>query len=388
MRKVLVGIALLVVGAGVAAAKLIPGDSKRGSELIHRLGCMTCHSVRGEGGSSAPDLGSILGRNFTPSSMASSMWNHAPAMWGAMGKQGIAAPRLSGPQAADLFAYFHSVRFFEMPGDAARGKRVFESARCAECHGLSSPIVGGAAPVASWRSLVAPIVLAQEMWNHAPQMEGPMASRKIKWPRLTSQELTDLLVYLRNQPATRGRVGDFSLTATGQGESLFQNKGCRNCHQGKLALENRLVPGTMTDFAVAMWNHGPVMSAYGRRMGQPPPQLDAEEMREIVAYLWYARIFAEAGSPTRGQRVFERKNCSACHNDPASGAPDLKQRLLSSSDPVRAFSMVSVLWQHGPAMLDRMKVKGTAWPHFSESEMVDLISYLNSLGSRTLRQDK
>jgi hypothetical protein len=41
-------------------------------------------------------------------------------------------------------------------------------------------------------------------------------------------------------------------------------------------------------------------------------------------------------------------------------------------------SMVSVLWQHGPAMLERMRMKDLPWPRFSSQEMLDLIAYLNS----------
>ena len=39
--------------------------------------------------------------------------------------------------AADLFAYFYSARFFEKPGDAARGKRAFAVRGCSNCHGLT-----------------------------------------------------------------------------------------------------------------------------------------------------------------------------------------------------------------------------------------------------------
>ncbi len=40
--------------------------------------------------------------------------------------------------------------------------------------------------------------------------------------------------------------------------------------------------------------------------------------------------------------------------------------------------MVSVLWRHGPRMLDQMKTKGLAWPRFDGAQMADLIAYLNS----------
>ncbi len=71
------------------AAGIIPGDARRGEQLFTSEQCVQCHSVNGKGGSLAPDLGRRIDRNFTPSVMASLMWNHAPDMWAAMKKQGI-----------------------------------------------------------------------------------------------------------------------------------------------------------------------------------------------------------------------------------------------------------------------------------------------------------
>jgi hypothetical protein len=36
--------------------------------------------------------------------------------------------------------------------------------------------------------------------------------------------------------------------------------------------------------------------------------------------------------------------------------------------------MVSVLWRHGPQMLDQMQKKGIKWPHFEAREMSDVIA--------------
>jgi mono/diheme cytochrome c family protein len=382
MRRFVAAVSLLALSAIIAPAKMLPGDAKRGSELIRSQNCIKCHSFGGEGGVSAPDLGKARGRNYTPSSMASTMWNHAPEMWTSMEKQGTARPVLTEPQAADLFAYFHSIRYFDKPGDAARGRRAFVASHCAECHDRSKPVTGGGPPITSWKSLTSPIVFAQRMWNHAPQMEAAMAAKKIKWVRLTGPELTDILVYIQSFPETRGKEREFSLTATGQGETLFKEK-CFNCHQGKLSLETRQIGGTVTDFAVAMWNHSPNMAATARRNDQARPTLQAEEMRDIVSYLWNRQIFAENGSSSKGARVFEKKNCASCHNEHGGGGPDLKQWLAKRQDPMRPISMVSVLWQHGPTMLEGMKAKNLPWPIFSQAEMVDLISYLNSLNSST-----
>ena len=53
------------------------------------------------------------------------MWNHAPAMWVETRLRNMPRPAMDEQQAADLFAFFYSLRFFEEPGDAARGKRSF-----------------------------------------------------------------------------------------------------------------------------------------------------------------------------------------------------------------------------------------------------------------------
>ena len=66
------------------------------------------------------------------------MWDHAPVMWQAMTQQKIPLPSITSDQAADLFAFFYSVRYFEKPGEAEHGKRIFQSKHCADCHSLSA----------------------------------------------------------------------------------------------------------------------------------------------------------------------------------------------------------------------------------------------------------
>src|SRR6266568_7775671 len=105
-------VAITSLAAGVAAAQSFSVDSLRGERLFHVEGCILCHSIDGVGGKIAPDLGRRIDRNFTPASLASLMWNHAPTMWGAMDRQGIQPSRLDEQAAADIFAYFYTVRFF------------------------------------------------------------------------------------------------------------------------------------------------------------------------------------------------------------------------------------------------------------------------------------
>src|SRR3954447_3222855 len=140
----------LLAGAG-SAADPIAGEAKRGEQLFRTQQCVRCHSVNGQGGSFAPDLARKIDRNFTPTVMASLMWNHAPEMWAAMKRENLTPPQLSNEQAADLFAYFVSARYFEKPGDAGRGRALFASKHCADSQGIGDS--KGGPPVVKWDSL-------------------------------------------------------------------------------------------------------------------------------------------------------------------------------------------------------------------------------------------
>ena len=60
----------------------------------------------------------------------------------------------------------------------------------------------GAPPVAKWESLADPILLVQQMWNHSFRMRQAFASHNIEWQILTTDELADILAYLRSLPET------------------------------------------------------------------------------------------------------------------------------------------------------------------------------------------
>jgi mono/diheme cytochrome c family protein len=352
--------------AGSVWAADVPGDAHRGGQLFASEQCVQCHSFQGKGGSTAPDLSQRIDRNYTPAVMASLMWNHAPAMWGAMKKQGIVKSLMTPDIAGDLFAYFVSARFFERPGDAGRGKAAFAARHCADCHGIATAVAGGGPPVAKWESLADPLVLAEQMWNHGPKMRAAFAQRKFPWAHLAGQELTDILVYLQNLPETRNLARSFELPPAGAGETLFQSKGCTNCHTGARAPERLLKNQTLTDIAADMWDHQPQMKA---------PDLSPEEMRQIIGYLWTRQYFTGSGNAERGKKVFSAKNCATCHNDPSVGAPKLGKGKDAYSD----ITMVATLWEHGPRMLEAMTAKKIAWPRFTAGEMSDLIAYLNGL---------
>jgi cytochrome c551/c552 len=359
---------VLVLLAGSALGATIEMDSNRGQRVFESESCVQCHAIGGQGGHLAPDLGRVIDRDFTPASLASTMWNHAPAMWSKMTQQNIKRGGLNDQAAADLFAYFYSVHFFDKPGDAGRGKRLFHDRTCDTCHGLSNSPNASAPPVAKWDSIADPIELTQVMWNHSGAMYAELQTRKMGWPQLTGQDLSDLLVYFRNLPGIAKRQTTLITTSGAQGEELFASKGCKQCHDSSTLLFRTELSGrTLTDVAAALWDHGP-------RMKTPPAHFDVDQMRELLSYLWANQFFSVAGIPERGKKIFASKHCASCHDDASSGAPSLSKR----GEPVNGSTMVSILWRHGPEMLAQMNQKKIKWPRFEAFEMADLISYLNT----------
>src|SRR3954468_25057260 len=355
--------------AQAAVEPVISGDSSRGKKIFEEEQCIRCHSVNGRGGKMGADFSVVVSRSYTPAHLATTMWNHAPVMWGAMDAAGIKRPKLSAGDAADLFAYFYSTRFFDKPGDPARGKAAFTAKHCLDCHGLNQSHGENAPPISKWESLADPVVMVQQMWNHSSHMQDAFARRKIAWQELTTAQLNDMLAWLRSLPETSHLHSRFSNTSDRDGYKIFEEKGCVKCHVGKLALEDRLHNMTLTDIAVDMWNHAP-------RMVKPTPSLTQEEMRELLSFLWMRQFVYPTGSVAKGKEIFQNRRCADCHAGGSHGAPQLPGQAKAYSE----VSIISAIWGHGPQMLNRMKQAKIPWPHFkTPQELGDLLAYLNSV---------
>jgi mono/diheme cytochrome c family protein len=365
MTRVLISLAF----AATIHAAIPAADSARGAKVFESQSCIQCHPLNGIGPSIGPDLGRLVDRGFTPAMLTSTMWNHAPSMLVAMRERNIPTPVMSEQDAADLFAFFYSTRFFEEPGDAARGKRIFTARACANCHGITDSKIPAAKPASQWTSLNDPIAMIEAMWEHASSMHDEMTRQKIAWPVLSGQDVADLLVYLRNLPSSAPKTAAiFQIPSGDGGKALFDAKGCAQCHKSADIFLAAGLPGqTLTDVAAAMWNHG-------REMAPAQIRFQSGEMREIAGYIWSRRMFENGGNPGRGKSLFSTKRCAGCHGNPASGAP----ALTSGGREFTDITMVSVLWRHGPAMLGRSQEKLQPWPRLDTREMSDLIAYLNA----------
>jgi cytochrome c2 len=354
----------MALGAALAmaASGATVGDAARGRELLSSQQCLTCHKVGAEGGSRGPSLSRLGGRNFTQAQLAAEMWNHAPEMWASMEAARTAPPRITTEGAADLFAYFFMARFFEARADVQRGKQLFESKGCAECHRLKESASSVGPAVERWASVGDPIELGRQMWNHAAKMNAAAKAKGGKAPRLTAAEMNDIAAFAGGVAKVKQSQAQYAPASPSTGETLFEVKGCAGCHKGANSLPRPGSRRTTAEFAAAMWNHSSQM--------KQTSEIREEEMKRLVGYLWAKQFAQEAGDAQKGARVWEAKGCGSCHG---KSAPK-----MTHGEEVSSYGMVAVLWRHGPEMLRQMQAKNIAWPRFAASEMGDLIAYVKS----------
>ncbi len=371
-----IAIAALALGAGSLAGQY--GDSLRGASLLRDRGCSSCHAVLGRGGGRAADLTAPGAGVFSPTELAAALWSHGPEMWSAMARDGVERPELAPQDVRDIFAFLYAVRYFEPSGDSDRGRRAFLSKQCHRCHALVRTNEGGiGSPVPEWPSLSDPVAFLEAMWNHGESMQQETAADEMPWPALTNRELADLLAYLHNLPDRPPQLGRLQLASSDAGMRLFDDLGCVGCH-GIEDTDPDLVPlapspgvhYTVTDLAVAMWNHQPIMREWADATGKTIQPLERGQMAQLLSYLMEEGFLDRRGNEKRGARLFESRGCQACHS--GAGRP-LPAREWNAAEMVAAF------WRHGPEMRARMRADQVRWPTLSGADMADLIAWMNAM---------
>ncbi len=324
-------------------------DPQHGAQVMREQNCLTCHNVRGDGGMKAPDLSARLIDHYTPSALASLLWNHLPEMWTAMGKDLVGRPRPTERDGEDIFAYLYSEHFVNPAGVMARGERAFEQRGCAACH-----TAGPGNPVENWRGIRDPFALVQQMWNHSALMKDSREKQGVVFQKLSSRDLADLTTYV-SKGAAKGPIPG-TMPETAQGEALFKSN-CGACHPGIVNLQRRLQDRTPTEVAAGLWNHANSM--------QTVPLMAANDMRSIVGYVWNLQ-FQETGDAVRGAKTFVDKRCAGCHAQMARG-----ERVFT------AYSMISLWWVHGPLMQADLAKKKPRWPVLAPEDVANLVAYMN-----------
>ena len=201
--------------------------------------------------------------------------------------------------------------------------------------------------------------VAAAMWNHGPTMAEAMWDRGIERPNLSASELRDLVAYLRAAaPERAGAPVSILPGRVNEGRALFEKKQCIKCHsiQGKGGnigpdLGRRGLYGNLVEFAAALWNKAPAMLRAMKLRKFTVPQLNGEEMADIVAYLRSFQYFGEPGNPDLGRRLLWEKQCLNCHSldgRGGKGAPDFAMTKGRGSPA----AVIAALWSHGDLMTE------------------------------------
>ena len=366
---------LLVLVAGSAASA---ADLERGVEILRQRECTVCHSILGVGGSGAPDLGVRRVTDWDDRSLAATLWNHGPRMWRQMQAAGMETPELPKEEVAALYEFLSSLWRYDPIGTASFGRDVWMDHQCYRCHPIVGSEQGIGTPVSSWPALPDAVEWVRQMWNHAGPMGEEIDDRGGVWPTFTPQEFVDLMAYVDNLSQLDPpdpEIGEETVTG---GERHFREGACSNCHTigaaegGKVDLSTAGRDLTMTELAVEMWNHGPVMSTSPDIDEIELPELDRDQVVGLLAYISSESRNRVGGDVELGRQAFDAKKCSVCHS-PMGEAPPLDMH----EEPYSLIDLATSVWRHGPDMVGEMQSQGTRWPTLTEEDVANLLAYLN-----------
>ncbi|HEY3304059.1 MAG TPA: c-type cytochrome [Candidatus Binatia bacterium] len=360
-------------------------DPIAGSRVFGSKGCSSCHSIDGVGAKAGPDLGRAR-RAHSFYEFAAAIWNHLPGMAERMRQAKIQRPSLSPGEAADLIAFLYTLDYFDPPGNAETGKRLFTEKKCIVCHqsGGAGGVVGP--NLDSLKQYGSAIFVAAAMWNHGPAMAEAMRARGIARPTFSGSELVDLIAFLKSAAPDSSPWALYILPGSPEsGRQLFQAKRCIECHSaagqgGKIGpdLADKALQRSMTEFAAAMWNKAPAMTAAMKSRRIAVPRLEAADMSDIVAYLYSVQYFARPGDGKKGRELAAQKGCLACHSidgKAGKGAPDLAR--VKGLDAPQA--LIAALWNHSFLTERRLEGQKILWPQFRADEMAHLAAFLQEL---------
>lgn len=363
-----------------------PGDPVAGRRIFVERDCAQCHSIWGNGGTLGPDFAAV-GAGRSLQQLAGLFWNHTPRMIDTVRDRGFEWPQFTEEELTDIISYIYYVKLFDEVGDPDLGERWFREKRCAACHSVGGQGGRRGQPLDEYARFIAPISLAQGMWNHGPAMQAMQAATGVSMPTFLGRELADIQAYLRKASNMRDRkVVLLPPPDPNRGMQLFSSKGCTACH-GQRGRGTSFGPDLrqatqrlrVSEIAGQLWNHSARMVSAMRRRGIPFPRFENTEMADVIAFLYYLRFYETGGDVRKGQQLYVEKGCTSCHT--TDGTPSVGPDLSRAESVLTPLGLATAMWDHAPAMYDLTQVQRVEWPIFEDDEMQDLAIYLHSLAS-------
>ena len=271
----------------------------------------------------------------------------------------------------------------QLPDNPLRGRVLYESKQCVQCHGLAGSEASIGPILGEGRFDGTFLELGAALWNHVPGMTVTFDVSGMEWPQLSARQATELAAFLYFIDYL-GRPGDAAA-----GRAVFEREACSSCHaigggEANIGPDLAELSRFASPLSVAqqIWNHGPSMFESMRRMNVPPPLFEDGDLADLSAYIRQRAgpqprqpLLSTPGNPNQGGQLFSAKGCSSCHGSDARGGrggPDLAEFELRRP----AEAIASTMWNHGLAMSDAMAERGLGWPQFDDSELADLAAFL------------
>jgi len=177
-----------------------------------------------------------------------------------------------------------------------------------------------------------------------------------------------------------------------RGRELLSDKLCTQCHSvwghgGTIGpeLSTAVAGKSWLDLVGDFWNHTPRMIDAMVGQGYPWPGLDQNEMADLLSYLYYLRMFDKPGDAQRGEVVFSRLRCEACHSLGGSGGESggSLDRFSAYPSPV---VLGQAMWNAGPDMQPAQINRWESISIFTGGEIADIQAYIRARGFRSNRQ--
>jgi mono/diheme cytochrome c family protein len=353
-----------------------------GKLTLTRKGCITCHSVWGVGGKLGPDL-ATAGQDQSFQQLASMFWNHTPRMVQLLKQKGSEWPVLSEKEMADIISFIYYLKLLDRPGDPAIGKTIFQEQKCSRCHSLTEPPL----PLARFGAYVAPVFLAQAMWNAGQTMQRVQREQGIAMPLFKGREIADLQAYIRSARSSPDSGSLYlPLPDISRGATLFRSKGCARCHQNGGGhqtgpdLSKTPLRKSISEICGILWNHSFAMQARMTARGVEFPRLEGNELGDILAYIYFLHFSRDEGDAARGEKVFTGKGCTNCHG--GGGSKKQGPDLVASNQDYSMLRLATSMWNHAPIMYGYMESEVMKWIKLDLDDMQDLAKFLRRAGEK------
>lgn len=383
----LIAVSISIPGSALAARGIdqyLPENPQAGWNMFTAKHCIRCHSVQGVGGRTGPDLGDIWLGSFVE--IASSLWNHFPRMKEAFQEEKLDWPTLTEEEGKNLITFIYFLNYFDKTANAEIGEKLFHEKNCSRCHSVGGKGGDIGPNLDGFQNKYAAPYITAQLWNKGPKMMRVMRENRVPRPIFQERDVIDILAFIREKgfdPRAQRRY--LPLANPAKGKALFQRKNCGKCHSvrgqgGTIGpdLAKKHLKGSLSQILSQMWNHGANMWPRMTREGVKFPRFSAQEMSNLISYLYFLDFAGEPGSAQRGKQVFADKECALCHLPDEPGGdtigPDLGKAGLDNS-----FKVLTEMWNHAPAIEEMMKEENIRWPILKTNEMRDLIAYILSV---------